>query len=158
KVPTEVIRAGTSVYGVEPSAGVLRPDDYLAPVLTLESEVVMIKQLPAGAAVSYGATYHTTKDQWIATLPIGYGDGLPRELKGYEVIVNGKKAPIVGQLAMDQLMIAVDEPVPVGTTVTFVGQNGDQENTIWQFSEYAGIDPWEATIRFQDRLARYLVD
>ncbi|GAP02658.1 alanine racemase [Fructobacillus pseudoficulneus] len=157
-IPTDVIRAGTSVYGVEPSAGEIRADDYLAPVLTLQSAVAMIKQLPKGASVSYGATYQTTKDQWVATLPIGYGDGLPREAQGFEVLVNGKKAPIIGQLAMDQLMIAVDEPVPVGTPVTFIGTDGDQEITIWDFSRYCQIDPWELTIRFQARLNRELVD
>ncbi|WP_288846338.1 alanine racemase [uncultured Fructobacillus sp.] len=158
QMPMDVIRAGTSVYGIEPSEGILKPDNYLEPVLTLESEVVMIKQLPTGASVSYGATYQTTKPQWIATLPIGYGDGLPREAVGFEVLVNGQKAPIVGKLAMDQLMIALEEPVQVGTKVTFIGKNQDQENTLIDFSHYCEIDPWEITIRFQDRLARYLVD
>ena len=158
EIPTDMVRAGTVVYGVEPSLGEVMPDDYLQPVFGLESELVFVKQMPADCGISYGHHYLTHQGEWIGTVPVGYGDGLPRALEGYSVLVNGEPAKIVGQIAMDQLMVSLPHAVPVGTKVTFVGQNGDRYNSLEAMSEFAVIAPWTLTTGLQERLRRELVD
>lgn len=158
EIPTDVVRVGTVVYGVEPSRGQVRPANYLEPVLGLESALVYVKQMPAGVGVSYSHTYTTHAGEWIGTVPIGYGDGLSRNLQDFGVIINGQRARIVGQIAMDQLMVSLTEEVPVGTKVTFIGKNGGLENTLEDFSDHAGLAPWVVTTSLQERIKRELVD
>ncbi|MDR3189849.1 MAG: alanine racemase [Lactobacillaceae bacterium] len=158
EIPTEVVRVGTVLYGVEPSRGEVLPDDYLKPVLGLESELVFVKQMPANVGISYSHKYYTHEGEWIGTVPIGYGDGISRTLQGFEVLVNGQKAPIVGQIAMDQLMVSLPSEMPVGTKVTFIGKNGALENTLEAFSTHAGLAPWVITTSLQERIKRELID
>lgn len=158
EIPTDYIRAGTVIYGMEPSRGSVLPDNYLKPVLTLETELIYVKKMPANAAISYGHTYHTKEGEWIGTLPIGYADGLPRSLKGFEVLVNGQKAPIVGNLAMDQMMISLPEELPVGTVVTIIGQQGQYENTLEDVAQHVSLAPWVVATGLQERLMRVIVD
>ena len=94
----------------------------------------------------------------VGTLPIGYADGLPRPIQGFEVLVNGKKAPIIGQIAMDQMMISLPEELPVGTVVTIIGKQGQYENTIEDVAQHVGLAPWVVVTGLQDRLMRVLVD
>ncbi|WP_258088495.1 alanine racemase [Weissella fangxianensis] len=158
ELPTDYIRAGTVVYGIEPSRGEVLPDNYLKPVLTLETELVFVKKMPADVGISYGHTYYTYEGEWVGTLPIGYADGLPRPIQGFEVLVNGKKAPIIGQIAMDQMMISLPEELPVGTVVTIIGKQGQYENTIEDVAQHVGLAPWVVATGLQDRLMRVLVD
>jgi len=108
--------------------------------------------------ISYGHTYYTHEGEWVGTLPIGYADGLPRPIQGFEVLVNGKKAPIIGQIAMDQMMISLPEELPVGTVVTIIGKQGQYENTIEDVAQHVGLAPWVVVTGLQDRLMRVLVD
>ena len=117
----DVARIGILLYGYPPSG---QMKDFCAglglkPVMRLKSRVSMLKDLPAGAGVSYGHLYTTQKPGKIAVLPIGYADGLPRRLsKGGKVLIQGKPAPIAGAICMDQCMIDV-------TGIPGV-QNGDE--------------------------------
>ncbi|MCM0583437.1 alanine racemase [Weissella diestrammenae] len=158
ELSTEMVRVGSVIYGLEPSRGEIKAYDYLQPVLTLESELVFCKQMPEGAGISYGHRYLTKAGDWIGTVPIGYGDGLNPGLSGYSVLVNGVEAKIVGQIAMDQLMILLPKDMPIGSTVTFIGKNGDLERTIEDMALYTDIDPWYLTTAFQARLTRQLVE
>lgn len=158
ELPTDYIRAGTVIYGMEPSRGTVLADDYLRPVLTLETELIYVKKMPANAAISYGHTYHTQEGEWIGTLPIGYADGLPRSLKGFEVLINGQKAPIIGNLAMDQMMISLPEELPVGTVVTIIGQQGQYENTLEDVAQHVALAPWVVATGLQERLLRVIAD
>lgn len=158
EMPTDVIRAGTVVYGVEPSLGELRDDDYLEPVMTLETELVFVKRCHKGEGVSYGHTYYTEEGEWIGTVPVGYGDGLPRKMQGFEVIVNGERRPIVGKLAMDQMMISLPGELPIGTTVTIIGRQGDVENRLEDVADYVGLAPWEISTGLQERIYRQITD
>ena len=158
EIPTDYIRAGTVVYGIEPSRGEVLPDNYLKPVLTLESELIFVKQMPANIGISYGHTYYTHEGEWVGTVPIGYADGLPRPIQGFEVLVNGQKAPIIGQIAMDQLMISLPEKLPAGTVVTIIGKQGQYENTLEDVAQHVGLAPWVVATGLQDRLMRVLVD
>jgi alanine racemase len=158
EVPMDVVRIGTVTYGIEPSLGEVIPDDYLKPVMTLESELIFVKQMHEGDGISYGHIYYAGEGEWIGTVPVGYGDGLTRDLTGYKVLVNGVEAPIVGKLAMDQLMVSLPGPLPVGTKVTFLGRNGDREKTLDDMAAHTGMAPWEITTALQDRLHRLVVD
>ena len=118
------VRFGISMYGLSPSPEIkpILPYD-LKEVFSLKTKIVHVKQLSRGDSVSYGATYTAQEDEWIATLPIGYADGWIRKLQGQEVLVAGEKAPIVGRICMDQCMIKLSRPLPIGTEVTLIGES-----------------------------------
>lgn len=120
------IRAGIMIYGYYPSNEVDKTKVNLIPVMTLKSKVVHLKTLEAGRSISYGRIFVTERESKIATLAIGYADGLSRLLTGKgKVIINGNYAPIVGRICMDQCMIDVtDVPeVKVGDEVILIGED-----------------------------------
>lgn len=156
EIPTEVIRAGTIAYGIEPSQGELRDRSYVEPVLTLETELNFVKQCHEGDGVSYGHTYYTSENEWIGTIPLGYGDGLSRKVQGFEVIIEGERCPLIGKPAMDQMMVALPHEFPVGTKVTVIGKNNGLENTLEDIGAHVGITPWEVGIHLQERITRVL--
>ena len=104
---TNLVRPGLILYGYEPFEGSYDTLP-LKPVCTLKTNITFLKKLPVGAAISYSQKYHTTKETLVATIPIGYGDGYRRALsnKGY-VYINGKQAPVIGNICMDSCMIDV---------------------------------------------------
>ncbi len=128
-----MFRLGISMYGLSPSPE-MTPNlpIRLKPAFTLKSRLVHVKRLPQGEAISYGATYRTSEDEWIGTIPIGYGDGWIRanSTKGGYVLINGKKAPFVGRICMDQCMVRLPEEVKVGTVVTLIGIDGAERITM----------------------------
>ena len=118
----------------------------MKPVMSLYAVVTMVKDIPAGATVSYGRTYTAPGLRSIATVAIGYADGYPRALsdKAY-MLLHGKKAPVIGRICMDQLMLDVTE-IPeacAGDRVTVVGQDGELAVT---FDDLAG---WMNTINYE---------
>jgi len=117
------VRLGIAMYGLTPSEEIndLIPFP-LKEVFSLRTKIVHVKKLPPGESISYGATYQTKKEEWIATLPIGYADGWIRKLQGQVVLVDGNEAPIVGRICMDQCMIKLPYYLPIGTTVTLIGK------------------------------------
>lgn len=86
--------------------------------------------------------------------PLGYGDGLTRRLTGAEVLVNGQRCQILGKLAMDAMMIRLPGPLPLGTKVTVLGRDGDEEITLDEWADFTGFAPWELSINLNDRLIR----
>ncbi|PSL28842.1 alanine racemase [Planomicrobium soli] len=132
----DAVRIGISLYGIAPSSYVENNMPFtLAPALALETEIVHVKCVKAGEAISYGATYHCEQDEWIATLPIGYADGLLRGLQGQEVLVRGRRMPIVGRICMDQCMIRLPEKMPEGEKVQLIGR---QDGAQIRIEEWAG--------------------
>ena len=121
------VRVGISMYGMTPSIemSAVLPFE-LKEAFSLHTKLVHVKKLEAGEFVSYGATYTTEKDEWIGTVPLGYADGILRKLQGINVLVDGKKAPIVGRICMDQFMIRLPYELPVGTKVTLIGNQHDE--------------------------------
>lgn len=117
------VRLGIAMYGLTPSEEIhdLIPFP-LKEVFSLHTKIVHVKELPPGESISYGATYQTKNKEWIATLPIGYADGWIRKLQGQVILVDGKEAPIVGRICMDQCMIRIPNYLPVGTNVTLIGK------------------------------------
>lgn len=124
-----MIRLGISMYGLSPSLEI--KDDLpvkLEEAFSLKTKIIHVKHVPPGEGISYGKTYVTKDWEWIATLPIGYADGWFRYhglLNGY-ALVNGKKAPFVGRICMDQCMIRLPEKMDIGTVVTLIGQDHDE--------------------------------
>ena len=120
------IRTGIMLYGYYPSKDVDKTKVNLKPVMSLKAKIVHLKTLESGRSISYGRVFTTDRESKIATLPIGYADGLSRLLTGKgKVIVNGEFAPIVGRICMDQCMIDVtDIPnVKLGDEVIFMGED-----------------------------------
>ena len=120
-----LVRVGISMYGLVPSPEikpVIKPE--LEEAFSLHSRITHVKKLEPGEGISYGITYKTEKNEWIATVPIGYADGWIRKNQDGDVLVNGERARIVGRICMDQMMILLEEPVKVGTEVTLIGKNG----------------------------------
>lgn len=115
-----------------------------------------MKRIPPGSAVSYDSAYVTWKDTSIAVLPIGYGDGLTRDLSNQgRVIINGQYCPIVGKVTMDHTMIDVgDLPVRIGDEVILIGSNGEKEITVDEWAYLLGTINYEVTTRLTSRVER----
>jgi len=127
----DLVRVGIGCYGIAP-ADALEGRVDLQPALSVKARVSHVKDVPAGAGVSYGLRYTTSRATRIATVPIGYADGVPRELpqRGGAVLVHGRRCPMAGTVTMDQLMLDVgDLPVEVGDEVVLIGRQGGQAIT-----------------------------
>lgn len=149
-----LVRYGVAMYGLNPSSDALQPSYSLVPALSLTSQLVQVKQLPSGSGVGYGHTYETTQDEWIGTVPIGYADGYVRKLQGFHVLVNGQFCEIVGRVCMDQLMIRLPADIPVGTTVTLIGTDGDKTISLQDVASYIGTIHYEVACLLSERLPR----
>ncbi len=153
----DLVRAGISLYGMWPSSEVQKENISLRPALSLKSCIVFLKELEQGRAVSYGATYETSGNQRIATIPVGYGDGYPRSLsnRGY-VLVHGRRAPICGRICMDQFMVDVTDipEAAEGDTVTLVGTDGAETITMDGIGELSGRFNYEFACDLGKRIPR----
>ncbi|MHA8262515.1 alanine racemase [Lactobacillaceae bacterium Melli_B3] len=149
-----MIRFGVAGYGLNPSGNELKPPYELKPAMSLISEIVHCKLVPAGRSIGYGATYTTNDDQWIATIPIGYADGYVRALQNFHVLVDGHFCPIVGRICMDQFMIRVPKEYPNGTKVTLIGKDGANEISLSDIAQFCDTIHYEVACLFQERLPR----
>lgn len=125
------IRPGIILYGYYPSDYINKDKLKLMPALSLKCQVIHVKELPKGEYIGYGRKFRTERDSVIATLPIGYADGYIRGLYGKaQVIINGKLAPVIGRICMDQCMIDVTDigPVKVGDEVVLLGEDNGIKN------------------------------
>ena len=150
------VRAGIALYGMYPSDEVNKKAVMLRPALELKSHVIFVKDVPAGVGVSYGSTFITDKSMKIATIPLGYGDGYPRNLsnKGY-VLIKGVKCRILGRVCMDQFMVDVtDLDVKKGDVVTLVGKDGDESITVEELAALAGTFNYEFVCNLGKRIPR----
>ena len=156
----EMVRSGIVTYGMYPSAEVSPELLKLEPALQFLSRVTHVKVLPAGREVSYGGTYVTTRDTRIATVPVGYADGYRRSLSGkFHVLIHGRKAPILGRICMDQLMVDVTD-IPetcVNDRVTLVGRDGDEVITMEEIAAAADSFNYEFVCGISRRVPRIYV-
>lgn len=153
----DIVRAGITLYGLHPSEEVHLERMDMRPVLSLKSRVVHVKTLPAGYGISYGATYVTPDVRRIATIPVGYGDGYARSLSNRgEVLIRGRRAPILGRVCMDQFMADVtDIPgVCVGDAVTLIGTDGAEHITMEELGERSGRFNYEFACDLGKRIPR----
>ncbi|WP_230504759.1 alanine racemase [Sutcliffiella rhizosphaerae] len=121
------VRVGIAMYGLTPSPEMVPVLPFpLKEAFSLHTKLVHVKKLSGGESVSYGATYKTEQEEWVGTVPVGYADGWIRKLQGMNVIVDGKLAPIIGRICMDQFMIKLPYQLPIGTKVTLIGTQEDK--------------------------------
>ncbi|APX71213.1 alanine racemase [Companilactobacillus allii] len=151
-----MVRDGIALYGLNPSQTDILDLPYeLKPALSFHSELVFVKKIEKGESVGYGATYTSDESEWIGTVPIGYADGWLRRMQGYDVLINGKRCPIVGRVCMDQFMVKLPKKLPVGTKVTLIGKDGDEEITATDIAQYSGTINYEIICCLSERLPRF---
>ena len=152
----DLVRAGIAVYGIDPSPELAGAID-LRPALSLHAHVTHVKRVAAGERVSYGLRHEFSHDATVATVPLGYADGVPRRLSGVggEVLVGGRRRPIVGVVTMDQLMVDCgDDPVAVGDEVVLLGRQGDEVVTANEWGERLGTIGYEVVCGIGARVPR----
>jgi alanine racemase len=131
----------------------------LKPVLSLKSRVIFVKRVEAGYGISYGHTYVTSKSSTIATLPLGYGDGYPRNLSNRApVLIHGQRFTISGRICMDHIMVDVgDKPVKAGDEVVLIGVQKNQRICVEELAELSGTIPYEIICGLGSRIPRVYV-
>jgi len=150
----DIVRPGIALYGIAPARGI-GGDLGLRPALTWRSRVSFAKRLAAGERLSYNHRYHLERDAWVATIPVGYADGLPRSATGAPVLLGGARRPIAGNVTMDQILVDCGEHEPAtGDEVTLIGTQGDVTIGAWDLAEAAGTIPYEIVARLGARVAR----
>lgn len=119
----DMVRTGIAMYGISPDPALDGPCRDLRPAMSLRSRVSLVKTVKAGDGVSYGLRHRFSAPTRVATVPVGYADGVPRRLfgAGGEVLIRGSRRPIVGVVTMDQMMVEVDDDVAEGDVVTLFG-------------------------------------
>jgi alanine racemase len=152
----DLVRPGIMVYGHYPSRSI--PSSLLLkPAMSLRSRIEFMKTVDKGTSISYGRRYYTHSKTKIGSVAIGYGDGFSRRLTNKaDVLVNGKRYPVVGTICMDQVMIDVGlrSPCKVGDRVTLMGRDGTREISCWQISDELGTIPYEVCCSVSDRVPR----
>ncbi len=153
----DMVRAGIVIYGLYPSDA-LRNRPELTPVLSLRSVVSHVKTVKPGSTISYGRMFTADHEMKVATVPVGYADGYPRILatQGAQVLIGGKRCPILGRICMDQLMADVSalEDVKVGDLVTLIGRDGAEEITADELAEREGSINYEVVCGLSKRVPR----
>ena len=156
----DMVRPGILLYGVLPDPASQATID-VRPALSLVSQVVYFKVVLAGHPVSYSATWAPEVDTHIVTIPIGYGDGYPRALSSRgQVLIRGKKHPVVGRLCMDQFMVDMGEDGAWNEDeVVLIGHQGDGVLTTEDVAQAAGTISYEILTGLNERIPReYRVD
>jgi len=154
-----MVRCGLALYGYLP--GELSGKVPLRPALALKAQVSFVKTLSAGERLSYGLEYETTADSVIATVPLGYADGVPRRFgpAGGQVLVGGRRRPVAGNVTMDQLMVdcGPNAAVEVGDEVVLIGRQGKDAITAEDWSRWLGVIVYEVLCGIGPRVPRVTV-
>lgn len=154
----DMVRLGITLYGLNPSPKTVVRG--LKPALSLKAKVSFIKELEEGERISYGLTYRTDRKSLIATIPIGYGDGYSRLLSNRAlVLIKGKRAPVVGRVTMDQIMVDVTdiEEVEVGAEAVLIGHQGKESISADELAELVGTINYEIVCMIGQRVPRVYV-
>lgn len=164
----DMCRVGVGLYGMQPAEST-RPHISLDPVMSVRARVTRVVYPPTGAGVSYGQNYTVARQNvQVATIPVGYADGLSRTLSGrMDVLVHGTRCPQVGNICMDQCMFAVDvntrravrpmDEVQYGDLVTVMGTDGNECISAEELAEKRGTINYEVTCNFGARLEKVYV-
>jgi alanine racemase len=150
------VRCGIAIYGLHPSSEI-EPAVPLRAALALKSRVARVRTLPAGSSISYGRTYITPRAMPVALIPVGYGDGYHRLMSNRgAVLINGRRAPIVGRVCMDQFVVDVSQvgPVQVNDEVVLIGCQGEACITAEEIAGWAETINYEVTTSLLPRARR----
>lgn len=155
----DAVRPGIAIYGLPPSAEIINPLVHqLQPVLEWKTQITFLKEVPTGVGLSYGHVYHTKQPSLIATVPVGYGDGLSRRLSNnLDLLVHGIRCPQVGHITMDQSLIDVTslrEQVALNDEVVIIGCQGNKEITADELAEKLETINYEVVTCIADRVPR----
>ena len=157
----DLVRCGIALYGYAPGPGLVGTAD-LRPALSLKARVSMVKEVAQGEGVSYGLRYRAPYDCVVATVPLGYADGVPRRLSavGGQVLVRGARRPIAGTVTMDQLMVdcGPGSPVSPGDEVVLIGRQGQEEITAQEWADLLETISYEIVCGVGPRVPRVYQD
>jgi len=151
-----MVRPGIMLYGIPPSETFPRKDP-LTPVLSWETRIIHLKEVPAGTPPSSGHTYVTSRKSRIATLPVGYADGYSRRFSNRaEVLLHGRRAPVIGRVTMDMTLADVTgiDEAALGDRVTLLGQNDGDEITAWDLARWGDSIAYEILCGIRRRVPR----
>lgn len=151
----DMVRPGIALYGAASSPDVQLPDVSLA--MSFHSRVLGIRELPAGAAVSYGGRARLERDSRLAIVPVGYADGYPRSVSGKaHMLVRGHRCRVVGNVTMDICMLDVTDlpDVRPGEEVTLLGRQGREVISLHEVADWAGVLPYEISCGVSKRVPR----
>jgi len=156
-----LVRVGIAIYGISPGKGVDHLTGELRPALALKARVSHVKRVTAGSSISYGWRHRFESDTTVATLPLGYADGVPRRLgtlfdrPGADVLLRGRRCPIVGVVTMDQLMVDVgDADLALGDEAVLIGEQGDERVRAEEWAERLGTIGYEIVCGISKRIPR----
>jgi len=154
----EIVRAGIILYGISPLPEFQK---LLKPAMTWKTRIGLIRGVPKGHSISYGRTFIAPKPMRVATMTAGYADGYPRHLSnvGAEMLVRGKRCPLLGRVTMDLMVVDVSH-IPdahVGDEIVLMGKQGDAEIACVELSDKAGTITWDITTRIGQRVKRMFV-
>jgi alanine racemase len=151
----DMVRPGLACYGLHPAPETPLPAD-MRPVLSFFSEVAQVKEVPTGTPISYGGTFVTPRPSRIATIPVGYADGLRRAPPWRVVLVRGQRAPIVGRICMDYAMLDVTDIAGVkrGDTVALIGAQGADSISVDEVAAWLGTINYEVVSTLLPRVPR----
>src|SRR5690606_34533530 len=152
----DLVRVGLGTYGLHPCPATREVVD-LRPALRVVSRVLYVQRLAAGERPSYGRRRALQKESNVATVPIGYADGVPRRLSatGGEVLIRGRRYPLAGTVTMDQIVVDVgDDPVEVGDEVVLIGRQGTEEITADEWAEKTDTSCYEVVCDIGPRVPR----
>lgn len=161
-VTMDYVRQGITLYGLFPSDEVNKRAQMVFPAMSLVSHIGHIKEVKPGWQISYGGTFEADKDMKVATVCAGYGDGYPRMLSGKgQVLINGKRVPILGRVCMDQFMVDITgmDDIKVGDEVVLMGQGGEDAITAEEIGAVSGRFNYELVCDINRRATRvYVLD
>ena len=148
------VRPGLAIYGVSPLPAF---QNQLNPVMTLKTHITLVRDVGPGRGISYGRDFITPKPMRIATVAMGYADGYPRQAsnQGAQVLIRGKRCPILGRITMDQFMVDVTglpRDVAPGEEVVLFGKQGGDEITVGEVAAWAGTITWDVLTRLGKRV------
>lgn len=164
-----MLRLGISLYGLYPSEEVERERAQLQPVLSLKTKLARVQVLPPNYGISYGKIYSTAQEECIGTLPVGYADGYSRMMTGkVQVLIRGKRVPVVGKICMDQCMVQLDAlnelqresmtpAIQMGEEVVLIGQQGSERITVEELAAYTGTINYEYVCMLASRVPRVYI-
>jgi alanine racemase len=152
----DLVRVGIAAYGVEPAPGLAAAAGVeLRPVMTLRAQLVNVKDLPAGAGVSYGWTWMTERPTTVGLVPLGYGDGVPRHASNRaQVALRGDRAQLRGRVCMDQFVVELSHPAAVGDEVVLFGTGADGVPTAAEWAAWCDTIGYEIVTRVGARVPR----
>jgi alanine racemase len=151
---TDRVRPGLALYGISPLPAFQK---LLKPVMTLTTAITLVRDVGPGRGISYGRDFITEKSMRIATVAMGYADGYPRQTsnKGAQVLIRGKRCPIIGRITMDQFMVDVTDlprDVAPGEEVVLFGKQEDDQITVDEVAAWAGTITWDVLTRLGKRV------